>query len=117
MADQATEEPKPRGPILPGHPEAESLGFHSGLFDGYLFIDPDYVYVSAITSLKPGEGNLSALFNTILNAGLGIKVPTPLGRMEEILKHKGFSKTVVFWEEMEENIDLWVLEPTSRQKP
>jgi hypothetical protein len=71
-------------------PFAKEIGFTSDKFEGYLWRDGDRVLVSFIVSVESGKGNLSALFAAIEAKGLRVAVPTPLGRMEAILRHKGF---------------------------
>lgn len=83
------------GMISLGTHSASLFGFTANRFreDSYLWRTGDYIYISLIFSKTPGRGHLSTLFNTILGHGFGIKVPNPLGHMEEILRAKGFTKT------------------------
>jgi hypothetical protein len=40
--------------------------------------------------------------------GYDIKVPNPFQKMEAICKAKDFTKTTEHWDEMGEDIDVWV---------
>lgn len=81
-------------PVLPGSRFGKSIGFTSELFDGYLWVNEDEIYVSLVTSLKPGEGNFRRLLETLLATGKTIKVPTPPDKMRSILKRYRFVETV-----------------------
>ena len=87
---------------------AKEIGFTSDKFQGYLWKAGDYISISAIKSIHPEQGNLSALFACIEEKGFSIKVPTPLPKMEAILNQKGFKRTIEK-AEGEENIEVWVL--------
>ncbi|HEX5704901.1 MAG TPA: hypothetical protein VFX97_17010 [Pyrinomonadaceae bacterium] len=75
-------------------PYARILGFTSDKFhgDSYLFRDGERVMISFIHCKEHGKGYLSGLFAAIESQGLRVAVPTPLGRMEAILRHKGFER-------------------------
>ena len=78
------------------HPSNDSpIGFTVDAWtsDSYLWREGDRILVSLVFAKKPGEGSLNALFKAINAAGFKIAVPTPLGQMEQILKHKGFTRT------------------------
>jgi len=78
--------------INPDSPRGKEFGFTSDLFDGYLWQIDDSIYFSLILSKKPREGNLKRLMKTILDKGLTVKVPTPLGLMTTILDKYGFEE-------------------------
>jgi len=86
----------------------KQLGFTSDKFDGWLWKKGNYIYISFIESLQPGKGNLSKLFSNILKAGYGIKVPTPLGSMEAIVRKKGFRQIYEWSNTFGENVEVWV---------
>lgn len=67
--------------------------FPAEKFDGYLWGKEHSVYISVIESKQPGTGNLSHLFDVILQQGRNVKVPTPFARMQSILEKKGFAQT------------------------
>lgn len=73
---------------------AKEIGFTSDKFQGYLWKVEGTIYISAIRSLKPRQGNLTALFNAIWGKGYQIKVPEPLPLMEYICRQKGFTRTI-----------------------
>lgn len=75
-------------------PFAQAIGFTSDKFEGYLWRDGSRILVSFIVSLQSGKGHLSQLFANIEAKGYRVSVPTPLGHMEAILRHKGFQMRV-----------------------
>jgi len=94
-------------------PFARQLGFTGDKFDGYLWKEGNYIYISAVISKKPKKGNLKRLFRRIQELGYGIKVPTPLGVMRVIVKKYGFKRTVEFFRianRIEEPVEVWVKE-------
>ena len=80
--------------IEPDSPFAQELGFTSNKFRGWLGKQENFIYISFIESVDEGQGNLSKLFNRILELGYSIKVPTPLGLMRKIVQKKGFTQTM-----------------------
>ena len=88
-----------------------ALGFTSDKFYGYLWQLDGSIWVSLIISLKPGRGNLSALFDAIWAAGYAVKVPTPSGRMAAILTRKGFTETWEPAKEINDMVEVWVKQP------
>ena len=88
------------------------LGFTGDKFmDGsYLWNLGDYIYISHIKSREKRKGYLSALFDSILSKGYGIKVPTPFPVMEAILIKKGFVRTEEWFEQFDEYVEVWVKE-------
>lgn len=100
------------GIIEPDTEFAKEIGFTSDKFVGisYLWKIKEYVYISCIKSINPGQGNLTSHFNAIQQKGFSIKVPSPFPLMESICKQKGFKKT------LERNdihnvgdVEVWVL--------
>jgi len=95
-------------------PFAKELGFTSDRFEGWLGKKDEYIYISFIESLQPGQGHLSELFNNILKRGYGIKVPTPFAHMKAIIKKKGFRQTTEPFAPEEDIMDpceVWILDP------
>jgi len=72
----------------------KKLGFTSDKFEGYLWLEGDYVMISLIISKLPGQGNLLKLFDRILSLGYGIKVPVPSVKMSMILVTHNFKKGI-----------------------
>lgn len=104
-----TEEMK-EGIIILDDKFATEIGFTCDKFEGYLWKKGNYIYISLIQSFNSGHGDLSALFNSILEKGFSIKVPATLPRMESICKRKGFKLTTEHHKEYNEAVDVWVLE-------
>ena len=96
--------------IHPGSVFGKKLKFTENKFSGYICLQDNTIWISAIMSVKPGKGNLTRLFNRILKLGYEIKVPQPFPKMEEIVKAKGFIKTTEYFEQAGEDIDVWVKE-------
>lgn len=90
---------------------AKILGFTSDKYDGYLWKLDNAVMVSFIVSKN--RGNFRELVRRIHALGLTVKVPTPLGRMQEILIKNGYQHTNELDENMGEGVDVWVLPPPS----
>lgn len=78
------------GEIKIDSPLAKEFGFISNKFEGYLWKTGNDIYISFIISKQEGKGNLRKLFDTIIEKGYNIKVPTPFPRMEAICKKLGF---------------------------
>ena len=96
-------------------PFAKKLGFTSDKFDGWLWKKGKYIYISFIISKKRKKGNLKRLLKRIEELGFGIKIPTPLGIMQYIVRKYGFKKTTenfdVDGELLHEEVEVWVKEP------
>ncbi len=92
----------------------KEIGFTSDKFDGWLWKKRDYIYISCIESKQKIKGNLKNLFSKILEEGYGIKVPTPIGIMQDIVVRYGFSHIIE--EEGKEICDVWVQPPPSRER-
>lgn len=60
------------------------------LFDGYLSEVDDGIWISAITSKKPGNRNFSKLITQLKEKYNWIKIPTPSNMIIKIAKHLGF---------------------------
>jgi hypothetical protein len=78
------------GIIEPGTERGMNFGFNNDLFRGYLWKEDNRILLSLVISLDEGKGNLSRLFDAIEHLGYEIAVPTPMGKMKEILLHKKF---------------------------
>lgn len=98
----------PEGIIDLGTEAAKELGFDEQLFEGYLWKTDNAIIISFIISKKPRNGNLSRLFNNILNMRYSIKVPTPFKLMETILIKKGFTKTHERSDYFQEDVEIWI---------
>jgi hypothetical protein len=102
---------KPYYICMPGDIRLKKYGWTEKKFTGYLSLVDNTVWLSAIWSLHPNRHNLSHLIKNLHKAGFEIKVPTPLGRMEEICKHLGFVTTKELFPEAGEMITVMVLKP------
>lgn len=91
-------------------PYAKGIGFTSDKFESvsYLWMKDAYIWISFIVSSRPGEGNLSKVFDNILKKGYGIKVPTPFKKMKMILIKKGFKQTYEYFDEDTLCCEVWV---------
>jgi len=86
---------------------AQTLGFTSDKFSGWLWLKDRIVIISFIMSLHQGKGNFSSLLRAIKNNGYKAAIPTPLGKMQAILSRKGFKPYLVNDEEMGQ-VELWM---------
>jgi len=84
------------------------IGFTSDKFEGYLWLDEDRIVISAIESKHEGRGNLSELFERIWSMGFKVAVPTPMAKMEFILRKKGFKRTEEWFPEADSMCEVWV---------
>ena len=109
MREEKMTDIKPSYVCNPGDPRVSEYGWTTKKFAGYLSVVENTVWLSAIWSLHPNRHNLTHLIKNLHKAGYEIKVPTPLGRMEEICKHLDFLKTTEFFPEAGENITVYVL--------
>jgi hypothetical protein len=98
------------GEVRIGDPLAEELGFTAERFDGYLWLVRTDLYVSLVDAKHIGQGHFRAFVEKALAKGLTVKIPTPLGRMEHIVRRWRFKHVT----EMSElgPCDVWV-----RRKP
>ena len=86
------------------------IGFTSDRFGGgsYLWKRGGAVIVSFIESLK--RGNFRELVEQIRSQGLAVHVPTPLGRMQHIVRQAGYRQEFPFCEQFGECVEVWILD-------
>ena len=87
---------------------AALFGFTSDRFDGYLWKEGDYIIVSFIVSLE--RGNFKQLVQAIQDNGYGVKIPTPMGRMQSIVRKAGYRQTEVV-DAVSGLVEIWTLDP------
>jgi hypothetical protein len=86
------------------------LGFTIDRYDGYLWKTGDSIIISLIESKQ--RGNFRELVQRIHEHGWTVKVPTPLSRMEEIVRKNGYRLTIEpFSDEDPIPCEVWVLPP------
>lgn len=73
----------------------------------YLWKKDGAIIVSFIESLS--SGNFRELAQAIIASGLRVEIPTPLGRMQEIVRKAGYTQTFSFCEQFGESVEVWVL--------
>ena len=95
--------------ILPDSDEGKRLGFTSENFSGWLWKIGNTIYISFIISKHQHKGNFKKLIDSILDSGYTVKIPTPLGRMQCIVRKSGYKRTYEYDELMRENVEVWVL--------
>ena len=92
------------------------LGFTHDRYEGYLWKVGDSIIISFIESKQ--RGNFRELVQRIHALGLTVKVPTPLGRMHEILLKNGCRHTIEpFSDEDPIPCEVWVLPPPKPLAP
>jgi len=95
------------GMIAFGSKEAEILGLTPDKFDGtWLWKNDDTIIISFIISRA--KGNFKALVDRIRSLGFAVEIPTPLGRMQDIVIKNGYRHEV-------KNsgmglVDVWILD-------
>ena len=87
------------------------FGFTSDKFEGWLWKEKEYVYISFIISKQSNQGNLKGLFDAIQEKGYGIKVPQPFALMRQICQRYGFTETQERFKEVNDDCDVWVKKP------
>ena len=65
--------------------------------------------ISMVVSLSPQVGHFSQLINSLRAKGYGVKIPTPLGHMRQIVEYYGFRQTFEYDEQHETSVEVWVL--------
>jgi hypothetical protein len=101
------------GRIDPDTKRGELLGFTKKKFDGYLWKVDSAIYISYIASKR--RGNFRKLVSRIHALGFTVKVPTPLGRMQDILLRNGYIHTIEFHDyNPEDHVEVWVLDPPKK---
>jgi hypothetical protein len=90
------------------------LGFTSDRFGGYLWKLGEYVMISMAISSE--RGNFRQLVEEIQSLGMGVKIPTPIGRMQNIVREAGYQQSVEFDETYGEGVEVWVLKPRSHDR-
>ena len=87
------------------------VGFTSNRFeaDSYLWAMPGKIIISFIASKR--RGNFRELVRRIHALGLAVVVPTPLGRMQEIIAKNGYIASVEYDRDLDEFVELWTLKP------
>jgi hypothetical protein len=104
-----SQQKKPDYVCEPGDLRVKKFGWTKSKFQGYLSIEEKTIWISAIWSKQMGKGNYSRLIKNLHKAGFLIKVPSPFPRMREICKHLGFTRTTEYADQIEEEIEVWVL--------
>ena len=84
----------------------KEIGFTSDRFYGYLWKTDDSIVISFIESHK--RGNFRQLVEKILDLGLRVDIPTPLGRMEDIVNKNGYKFKLVD-DEIMGMVEVWSL--------
>ena len=88
-----------------------SYGFTRKKFSGWMWQFGKTAYLSMIISNNPNRGNFRKLIQNLLNAGYTVKIPSPLGRMLDIVKKNGYTPIKEFSKEYGCDINLWVKGP------
>ena len=83
------------GHIAPDSEEGSELGFTEDKFSGWLWKNGDRIIVSMIESKQQGKGNFKWLIDNIKAQGYKVDIPTPIGRMSDILRDNGYKMRIV----------------------
>ncbi len=84
----------------------KEIGFLSSKFDGYLWKKDNAIIISLIFS--KARGNFKALVENIRQAGYRVDVPTPMGRMYDILLKNGYVHRIEY-DDIMGPVDIWSL--------
>jgi hypothetical protein len=106
------------GIIELGTKRAKEIGFTSDKFWGYLWQEDGTIIISFIESLHPGQGDFKRFCQGILAKGMAVEIPTPLGRMESIVRKAGYRHfTRPFHPpDIMDPVNVWRKEPMSQNK-
>lgn len=110
-------DPSFEGIIQLGSCYGNMLGFTPDKFEegSYLWLNRGAIYLSMM--MTKGKGNFRALVAEILRRGYAVKIPTPLGRMQQILLKN--AATYVHTKEYDPNCeewgDVWVAYPKGKK--
>jgi len=78
---------------------------------GYLSLNEQECYVSAVMSLKPSQGHVRRLLERLQEMFPSVKIPNPIHpAMVHLAESLGFTRTREYWELANEWIDVWVWE-------
>ena len=88
---------------------AVKIGFTSDKFspESYLWQNGKKIYISFIHSKEQGKGYFKELIKKIEELGFVVVVPTPLPKMEFILKKYNFKKTYEL-DSFDERVEVWI---------
>jgi hypothetical protein len=94
--------------------KGKQFGFTTQLFHpvSYLWEQDNYIIISLIHSRK--KGNFKKLVDNIINAGYGIKIPTPTGDMKRIVSKNNYKKTYDK-SKIYGIVEVWIQEPTNKK--
>ena len=87
---------KKDGIILPGATEfARKLGVTKDRFSKKTFLWKlgDEVYFSFVETTNEGQGYFREVVENCLSRGYTVKIPSPIGRMQQIVKKNGYKYT------------------------
>jgi len=114
--------PLPDGQIPVDSEVGKAWGFTSDIYRTASFLwklhDDIYVSMILIHHLQQHKGHFSRLIKCIHKARMNVKVPTPVGKMNAVVRKKGFVQTQEYDPITECNIEVWVLPyPTAPKHP
>ena len=93
----------------PGDPRVSDYGWKLSWFYGFLSLDGNTVWISVVTSRRPGCKHFSKLIHKLHDAGFTIKVPRPSDHMNAICQHLGFERTEERGDLTGTMITVWVM--------
>jgi hypothetical protein len=79
--------------------------------ESFLWKRGNVIFISAIMSIEPGDGSFREMVRMFSACGYTVKIPTPTGKMVDIVRKCGYRHEKDFSEEMGEEVDVWVLDP------
>ncbi len=101
------------GMIEPDSEVGKFFGFTSDKFGGWIWKDKKTICISMIFSLQEGQGNFGTLCKNILSKGYTVQIPTPMGKMEQIVRKNGYKMIVRPFNppEIMDPVEVWELKP------
>ena len=88
----------------------KQLGFTSDRFDfgSYLWEEQDRIMVSLVSSKQ--KGNFKTLVDAIHSQRKSIAIPTPLGKMAELVRRNGYVHSIEE-DQFMGPVNIWTLDP------
>ena len=88
--------------------EGKEIDFVSSKFEGWLWKENNTITISFIQSKNPHCGNFKRLIEDIRSKGFKVQIPTPLGRMQDIVLKNNYQHKKIKSKSMG-LIDVWEL--------
>ena len=89
----------------------KEFGFTSDKFVpgiSYLWKTGNRIIISSIESTQESKGYFTELVNNIIGKSYQVAVPTPLKKMDYIMRKWGWKQTFEYDKQMEAEVEIWI---------